>query len=98
MKKPQIITMMDKSAAKINIIRLSPKPSPLIISACSALIVNVVLSPADKSPTSLPTDEMCIRDSIHGSFGGNYSHHASGSYQIQGFRDKIIMNLSLIHI
>ena len=56
MKKPQIITMMDKSAAKINIIRLSPKPSPLIISACSALMVNVVLSPADKSPTSLPTD------------------------------------------
>ena len=33
---------------------------------------------------------------IHGSFGGNYSHHASGSYQIQGFRDKIIMNPEIV--
>ena len=33
---------------------------------------------------------------VHGSFGGNYRHHASGPYQIQGFRNKIIMNPEIV--
>ena len=35
---------------------------------------------------------------IHGSFGGNYRHQASRPYQIQCFRDKIIVNSEMILI
>ena len=41
-KKPQIIMMMERSAASISMIRLSPKPRFLMISACVLSIISVV--------------------------------------------------------
>ena len=54
--KPQMITMMDNSDAKISMIRLSPKPRFLITSACSVATFSSILSPSAMSPTNAPTD------------------------------------------
>ena len=48
--------MMDKSAAKISIIKLSPNPKFLMISACVLLMDNVDVVPAESKLTQFPMD------------------------------------------
>ena len=35
---------------------------------------------------------------IHGSAGGNYCHHASGTHQVQGFGDEIVMDQEILAV
>ncbi len=48
--------MIAKSAAKISMTRLSPKPSPEITSACVSSISSTGMVPGVKSPTRFPMD------------------------------------------
>ena len=66
----------DKRAAKISIIRLSPNPRSLIISACVLLIVRVVLVPAVRAFTRFP---MVVKNAfiIVTLFATNHSASAS---------------------
>ena len=56
-KNPQIMTITLSSAASSNIIRLSPNPSPLIMSACAESMASVVYCPADNAFTRFPMVE-----------------------------------------
>ena len=55
-KNPQIIMMIASKAVSISITRLSPNPSPLMMSACVLSIASCVVVPADISPTRFPME------------------------------------------
>lgn len=55
-KKPQIMIIMDKSAASISITRLSPNPKFLIISAWALSIASSLMVPADSILTRFPME------------------------------------------
>ena len=56
MKKPQIMMIMESSAANINMTRLSPNPKFLITSACALSILSVVVVPAVSRLTRFPME------------------------------------------
>ena len=55
-KNPQIIMMIASKAVSISITRLSPNPSPLMMSACVLSMASCIVVPADISPTRFPME------------------------------------------
>ena len=56
MAETQIIMMIASKAVSISITRLSPKPSPLMMSACVLSMASCVVVPAEMSPTRFPME------------------------------------------